>query len=206
MVQNGKALEVNRRAVLAGRNIGIGHTGLPKFAGTMNMPPPMNENAYRDHVAAMNAAAELICKESMSNASQQTKLFYEVEEDGKYDIGISADGTWRHRGYSSSYGVVPGISLVTGKVLNVEIMSKECRECVTRKRKEGTEEFQECGKGININGIEILKGHQVLWMLLDVLLSLNDMQNSMACITQSFLEIGIVKHSIWLQKKMFMRM
>lgn len=43
-VHNGKAFEVNRRAVLAGRNIGIGHTGLSKFAGTMNMPPPMNEN------------------------------------------------------------------------------------------------------------------------------------------------------------------
>ena len=66
-VQNGKAFEVNRRPVLAGRNIDIGHTGLSKFAGTIYMPPPMNENAYRDHVAAINAAAELVCKESMSN-------------------------------------------------------------------------------------------------------------------------------------------
>ena len=88
------------------------------------MPPPINENAYRDHVAAINAAAELVCKESMSNASQQTKKIYEAEEDGKY-------GTWRRRGYSSSYGVVSGISLVTGKVLDVEIVSKECRECVS---------------------------------------------------------------------------
>lgn len=82
----------------------------------------------------------------MSNASQQTKTFYEAE-DGKYDIGISADGTWRRRGYSSSYGVVSGISLVTGKVLDIEIMSNECRECVAWKRKEGTEEFQEWWEG-----------------------------------------------------------
>ena len=67
----------------------------------------------------------------MSKASQQTKKFYEAEEDEKYDIGISADGTWRRRGYSSSYGVVSGMSLVTAKVLDVEIMSKECRECVS---------------------------------------------------------------------------
>ena len=36
---NGKAFEVNRTAVLAGRNIDIGQTRLTKFAGTMNMPP-----------------------------------------------------------------------------------------------------------------------------------------------------------------------
>jgi hypothetical protein len=59
-VHNGKAFEVNRRAVLAGRSIGIGHRGPSKSAGTMNMPPPMNENAYRDHVVATHA--EVVCK------------------------------------------------------------------------------------------------------------------------------------------------
>ena len=111
--------------MLDGRNIGIGHRGLTKFAGTMNMPSPMNENAYRDHVASMNAAAEVVCKESMNKASEETKQFYEVEEDGNFHIGISADGTWRRRGFSSSYGVMAGISLVTGKILDVEVMSKE---------------------------------------------------------------------------------
>ena len=104
-------------------------------------------SAYGDHVSAINTAAGLVCKKSMINASQQTKQFYEAEEDGKYDIGISADGTWRRRGYSSSYGVVSGISLVTGKVLDVEVMSKECRECVAWKRKQGTEEFLEWWEG-----------------------------------------------------------
>ncbi|CAB4023629.1 Hypothetical predicted protein [Paramuricea clavata] len=88
-VHNGKAFVVNRRAVLAGRNIGIGHRGLSKFAATMNMPPPMNENAYRDHVVAIHAAAEVVCKESMNHARQETKQFYEVEEDGNYNIGSS---------------------------------------------------------------------------------------------------------------------
>lgn len=88
-----RAFEVNCRAVLAGRNIGIGHRGLSKFAGTMNMLPPMNENVYRDHVEAIHAAAEVVRKESMNKASQETKQFYEVEDDGNYDIGISAGGT-----------------------------------------------------------------------------------------------------------------
>ena len=183
--RNGKAFEVNRRAVLAGRNIGIGHIGLSKFAGPMNMPPTMND-VDRDHVAAINAA-ELVCKESMNNASQQTKQFYEVEEDGKYDIGISADGTLQRREYSSLYGVVSGISLVAGKVLDVEIMSKECRECVARKRKEGTEEFQEWWEGHQHqchSNFEGSSGAMDLW-------------NSMTSVTQRFLEMGTVKRSIW---------
>ena len=52
----------------------------------MSMPPPMNESAYRDHVSAINTAAELVCKKSMINASQQTKQFYEAEEMGSMTL------------------------------------------------------------------------------------------------------------------------
>ena len=34
----GKSYEVNSRVVFAGRNTGVGHGGLEKFAGVMNMP------------------------------------------------------------------------------------------------------------------------------------------------------------------------
>ena len=94
---DGKTFEANRRALLAGRNIDIGHTGLSKFAGTVKMSPLMNESAYRDYVAAINAAAKLVCKGSVNNASQLTKQIYQADE------------TWPRRGYSSSYGVVSGI-------------------------------------------------------------------------------------------------
>ena len=50
---------MNRRLVLASRNIGIGHRGLTKFAGVMNMLPPMNENSYRYLVSAVRNAAEI---------------------------------------------------------------------------------------------------------------------------------------------------
>ena len=40
---NSKAFEVNRRAVLVTRTIGVGYQGLVKFACVMNMLPPMNE-------------------------------------------------------------------------------------------------------------------------------------------------------------------
>jgi len=72
---------VNRRAVLANRNIGVGHQGLVKFACVMNMLPPTNENAYQDHVQAVHDAAERTAKESMSRAAHKVKEFYEPDEE-----------------------------------------------------------------------------------------------------------------------------
>ena len=142
-VEKSRAFEVNRRIVLATRNIGVGHQGLVKFSGVMNMLSPMNENAYRDHVDAIRNAAERVAKQSMVNAVEEVKGFYEPDSDGVYDIGVSGDGTWRKRGFSSSSGVVTAISLLTGKTLDVEIMSKECRECMGWRDKQGTPEFDE---------------------------------------------------------------
>ena len=42
---------------------------------------------------------------------------YEPAQDGIFDIGVSGDGTWSKRGYSSSYGVVTALSTITGKAL-----------------------------------------------------------------------------------------
>ena len=142
-----QAFEVNRRIVLATRNIGIGHQALTKFTGVMNMPSPMNENSYRDHVAAVKNAAETVCKKSMGNAVEEVKSFYEPEQDGIFDIGVSGDGTWRKRGYSSSYGIVTALSTITGKVLDVEVMSKDCKECTVWRNKEGSQEFHDWWEG-----------------------------------------------------------
>lgn len=102
--------------------------GLAKFAGDMNMLAP---------TAVLNAA-ETVARKSMTNAVEEVKQFYEPEMHGIFDIGVSGDGTWRRRGYSSVYGVVTALSTVTGKALDVEVMSKECRECMVwrRQRKE----------------------------------------------------------------------
>ena len=45
------------------------------------------------------------------------------------DVGVSVDGTWQRRGFSSNNGVVTAISIDTGKVVDVEIMSKICKGC-----------------------------------------------------------------------------
>ena len=47
------------------------------------------------------------------------------------------------RGFSSSFGDVTAISLLTGKALDVQIMSKECHKCVGWRDRQGTAEFDE---------------------------------------------------------------
>ena len=76
-------------------------------------------------------------------AVEEVNQFYEPEEDEIINIGVSGHGTWRRRGYSSAYGVVTALSKVTGKALDVEIISKEC----PWRDKEGTDEFHEWWEG-----------------------------------------------------------
>ena len=97
----------------------------------------------RHHVAVVRSAAQAVCKQSMANAVEEVKTFYEPQEDGKFDIGVSGDGTWRKKGYSSPYGVVTALSTIMGKVVDVEVMSKNNKECNGWRGKEGTQEFQD---------------------------------------------------------------
>ena len=141
--KNGQFFEVNRRTVLAAREIGVGYKGLVKFSGVLNMPLPMSKNAYRGIVKSLESAAEHVAERSMAVAASETKENYEAEIDGVADIGVSGDGTWRKRGFKSSIGIHTIMSIVSGKILDIEIMSKECRACLINKRKEGTPEFDE---------------------------------------------------------------
>ena len=43
------------------------------------------------------------------------------------DVGVSVDSTWQRKDFSSTLEVVTDISISNGKVLDVVILSKECR-------------------------------------------------------------------------------
>ena len=145
--RTGHSFDVNKRAVLAARNIGVGYQGLRKFAAAMNMPAPMTKKAYATTVKTLKDAAERVAQKSMSNSVPETTDYYEVADDGIFDIAVSGDGTWRKRGYKSAYGIVAVMSTMTGKVLDIEIMSKECKSCAMNIKKSGTIEFDEWWEG-----------------------------------------------------------
>ena len=66
---NQQAMEVNIRSVYAMRKCGVGHTGLQKFCGVMNMPPPVAQKSYDKLSQKLGVAVEKVAKTSMIEAA-----------------------------------------------------------------------------------------------------------------------------------------
>ncbi|GFT94778.1 uncharacterized protein TNCV_2805601 [Trichonephila clavipes] len=66
----------------------------------------------------IKAATEIVERETTKNISSDIAK-----------CGISVDGTWQRRGYTSMNGCVAAISVDTGKVLDIEVMSSYCPTC-----------------------------------------------------------------------------
>ncbi|GFX84806.1 uncharacterized protein TNCV_125741 [Trichonephila clavipes] len=94
--------------------------------------------------------------------------------NGVIDITVSYDGTWQKRGHSSMYGIGIVIDILTGLIVDYEILSKYCSECTTAKRDlgENSAEYsiwckshqEECSENYvgSSNATEI-KAVEILW-------------------------------------------
>ena len=47
----------------------------------------------------------------------------------KLQTAVSCDGSWQRRGFSSLHGCVTVISMESGKILDIEPLTKVCNEC-----------------------------------------------------------------------------
>ncbi|GFU30997.1 uncharacterized protein TNCV_3953301 [Trichonephila clavipes] len=111
---------INTRFVYAMRSIGKGAEAGRMFCGVMNLPqPPTRFSPYGKRI--LNAA-KLVYEDSIQNAAKEAIC----ENEGNKNIAVAADGTWQKRGYTSLNGVVTVTSIDTGKVIDVDILSKYC--------------------------------------------------------------------------------
>ena len=63
--------------------------------------------------------------------------------DEVLNTGVSVDGTWQKRGFTSMNGAVAAISMETGRILDVEVMTRFCQGCVNiLKYKDDPERFK----------------------------------------------------------------
>ena len=65
--------DINTRAVYAMRHCGVGLSGLAKFCGLLNMPPPITQHSYDNINKNLEVAAENIAKESMKSTVEDVK-------------------------------------------------------------------------------------------------------------------------------------
>jgi len=65
----------------------------------------------------------------MNDAAEELRSKFHASEYEITDTAVSCDGTWQKRGYSSLNGVITGISMNNGKVLDIEPMTRACKAC-----------------------------------------------------------------------------
>ncbi|GFW65335.1 uncharacterized protein TNCV_396011 [Trichonephila clavipes] len=110
------------------RQIGKGFAGAFKLCSTLNLPR-LTKTTYKNQEAKLLKVVQEVAEESMIKAATE---IVEKQQNLSSDIvkcGISVDGTWQRRGYTSMNGCVAAISVDTGKVLDIEVMSSYCPIC-----------------------------------------------------------------------------
>ncbi|GFX68932.1 uncharacterized protein TNCV_682911 [Trichonephila clavipes] len=90
-------------------------------------PPPQCRGSGGD--AKLLKVVQEVDEESIIKAATE---IVDKKQNLSSDIvkcGISVDSTWQRRGYTSMNGCVAAISVDTGKVLDIEVMSSYCPTC-----------------------------------------------------------------------------
>ena len=108
------------------RSIDCGLAAAKGFCRLMNMPQPPRQTPYALHNKALLKAAKAVAVETMTSAAEEIHSLKPAFQDGLVKCDASCDGTWQRRGFSSLNGCVTAISMDTGKILDVDPLSKVC--------------------------------------------------------------------------------
>lgn len=142
--------DLNRRIVYGAFEMGVGKEGISKLCEMLNMPFSMSLSTWYDHEEALSKAHEEVVQEQLAlNKAEARKQA--IEEEGITDaddqtvisIPVSFDGSWSKRGYTANHCVGFVISAATGKVLDLEVISKTCGLCVQKKASLTEEQFED---------------------------------------------------------------
>ena len=108
------------------------------------MPPPYSHSSYDQivkeiapcYVTAMNnsmvAAAKnvrppvIYLREETEDVDEDV-IDFQTQENEVIDCDVSVDGSWQRRGYASLNGFVSCIERSNDKVVDLDIMTKDCK-------------------------------------------------------------------------------
>lgn len=139
---NNHAFDINRRLIFAMRLIGIGMQGIHKFCAFMCLPKPVYQKSYDNIVKCIAIATDAVKSKVLREAVEEEKKI--SEEKGQHEgLSVSGDGSWRKRGFSSLFGFSSLIGWFTGKVIDIFVKSKYCKECEHWEKKKDTAEYDE---------------------------------------------------------------
>ncbi|GBM10562.1 hypothetical protein AVEN_66204-1 [Araneus ventricosus] len=111
---------VNTRYVYALCSIGKGAEAGRMFCEGMNLPQPPTR--FQNYNKRLLNATRAVCESTIQKAAKEAI----VENNSDNNITVAVDGTWQKRGYMSHIGVVTVTSMDTGKVIDIDVLSKYC--------------------------------------------------------------------------------
>ncbi|GFV55213.1 uncharacterized protein TNCV_145841 [Trichonephila clavipes] len=127
--------DVNLRITQAFSHIGKGYSAIEKFCMVMNIDP-FSSTTYGKCARRLDNAYTLASENIFAEIHREIKNVYENGAEIT-DLNVSFDGTWLTRGHTSLIGVGCVIDMLTGYVVDFEVMSKVCRHCSVAKNKLG---------------------------------------------------------------------
>lgn len=122
------AFDINRRAVVAITEIGKGHAALEKFSYNMNLNC-MDSKVFTRHLKLVHSSCVKSTCELLENVRTKVKQSHFVSSEAVADIAVSYDASWHKRGHTSNYSVGCIIDVLTGFVIDYEVLSKICYNC-----------------------------------------------------------------------------
>ena len=101
MSRDGQGYEINRRMVLASVTVGNGLSSLRSMCADLNMPNPMAQYTFEDHLSAVKLATEAAAEQTMDLAASELRNALDVQDDDVAECRAMFDGTRCKRGHSS---------------------------------------------------------------------------------------------------------
>lgn len=138
-----RRFDINNKFVKGFLSIGKGHSALETFSMILGIPA-MDRRTFAsclDQLSSKCAESKQYILQTSHNAVRKKHLEMDasLSDNDIIDICVSFDGTWQKRGHTSLYGIGIAIDIMTGLVVDFEIMSKYCPECIAAVRDLGND-------------------------------------------------------------------
>ncbi|GFX75719.1 uncharacterized protein TNCV_2082301 [Trichonephila clavipes] len=94
---------------------------------------------YRKPKGHPTKRRKMLAENSKNRWQKSSKTVDEKTVIEIIDVSVSYDGTWQKRGHTSNLGLGIIIDILSGLVLDFEVLSKYCHNCVVAGRDMGVD-------------------------------------------------------------------
>lgn len=123
----------------------------------MNLPRPSKRfQTYNNRISEATQSAAM---ESMRVAAREAI----TDNDGDSNICAAFDGSWQKRSHVSKNGIVSATNMVTGKVLDIECLTKHCYQCHLKNKKDHVckSNYSGVSGGMELAGVQAIFNRSV---------------------------------------------